>query len=319
MKEPCPYSTIDINPITMRAFVHRTRWANTPTTLVGKFSLARISSGLSSAPCGSMRGLHPTARRKLCAVSKSSSAKWMTSRPNRRKSWPRSISRRLISQPFRQKQRSMILKPPRTKPAPPSCGARSRRNGMWSMPRWPSSIASVFSPQPLQADGHASVKVASRFGTLQLNRQVFAPLEDGAHVLPGNAVLPPHQGMIITRGLQELACLLPQDLSFETVTRLLSWQTQDDQVLSDTTVRALVRTHGQIIRQAEQAEVAALLAHHDLTTLRPQLIPPQQPRRRAAWPVELTAAVDAALIVGATRPPPGVTTADWERVLAVRR
>jgi len=34
-----PYATIDINAITMRAFVHRTRWANTPTTLVGKFSL----------------------------------------------------------------------------------------------------------------------------------------------------------------------------------------------------------------------------------------------------------------------------------------
>jgi hypothetical protein len=29
--------------------------------------------------------------------------------------------------------------------------------------------------------------------------------------------------------------------------------------------------------------------------------------------------VDAALIAGATRPPPGVTAADWERVLTVRR
>ncbi len=176
-----------------------------------------------------------------------------------------------------------------------------------------------FSPQPVQADGHASVKVASRFGTLHLNRQVFAPLREGTHVLPSNALLPPHQGMIITRALQELACLLPQDLSFESVTRLLSWQTLDAQVLSDTTVRNLVRTHGQIIRQAEQAEVAALLAHHDLTTLRPQLIPPQQPRRRAAWPVELTAAVDAALSAGATRRPAGVTAVDWERVLTVRR
>ncbi len=138
-------------------------------------------------------------------------------------------------------------------------------------------------------------------------------------MLPGNAVLPPHQGMIITRGLQELACLLPQDLSFETVTRLLSWQTQDDQVLSDTTVRNLVRTHGQIIRQAEQAEVSVLLERDDLATLTPQLVAPQQPRRRAGWPAELNAAVDAALISGATRPPPRVTTADWERVLAVRR
>jgi hypothetical protein len=186
------------------------------------------------------------------------------------------------------------------------------------MPPWRSSIARVFPPPP-SADGHATVQVASRFGTLDLTRQVFAPVGDTAHVMPGNAVLPPHQGMIITRGLQEQACLLPQDLSFGTVTRLLAWQTQEPQVLSATTVRALVRTHGQIIRQAEQAEVAALLERDDLADLTPQLTPPQPPRRRAAWPAELGAAVDAALIVGATRPPPGVTVADWERVLTVRQ
>jgi hypothetical protein len=184
---------------------------------------------------------------------------------------------------------------------------------------WLNSIASGFPPQPVQADGHALVKVASRFGTLHLARQVFAPLADGVPVLPGNALLPPHQAIIITRGLQELACLLPQDLSFDTLSRLLSWQTQDDQVLSDTTVRNLVRTHGQIIRQTEQAEVSALLERDDLATLTPLLLPPQQPRRRAAWPAEVNAAVDAALIAGSMRRPPHVTTADWERVLAVRR
>lgn len=137
--------------------------------------------------------------------------------------------------------------------------------------------------------------------------------------MPGNAVLPSHHGMIITRGVQELACLLPQDLAFATVIRLLAWQTQETQTLSDTTVRTLVRTHGQIIRQAEHAEVAALLERDDLATLTAQLVPAQQPRRRAGWPAALNAAVDAALIVGATRPPPGVTVADWERVLTVRR
>jgi len=137
--------------------------------------------------------------------------------------------------------------------------------------------------------------------------------------MPGNALLPPHQGLIITRGLQELACLWPQDLAFDTVTRLLGWQTQAGQVLSDTTVRNLVRTHGQIIRQAEQAEVAALLARADLADLSPQLVPVQPPRRRAAWPAELTTVVDAALIAGAKRPPSGITAADWERVLTVRR
>lgn len=53
--------------------------------------------------------------------------------------------------------------------------------------------------------------------------------------MPGNAVLPPHQGMIMTRGLQELACLWPQDLPFATVTRLLGWQTQDAQILATIT------------------------------------------------------------------------------------
>jgi len=184
---------------------------------------------------------------------------------------------------------------------------------------WPSSTASVFPPHPVCADGHATVNVARRFGTLALARQVFAPVAEAPHVMPGNIVLPAHQGMIITRGLQELACLLPQDLSFDTVTRLLGWQTQEAQVLSDTTVRALVRTHGQIIRQAEAAEVTTLLDCADLTALTPQLVPSQQPRRRAAWPADLTAAVDAALIAAAPRPPVGVSAADWERVLHVRR
>ena len=57
-------------------------------------------------------------------------------------------------------------------------------------------------------------------------------------MIPGNAVLPPHKGIIITRGLQEWACLLPQELPFAAVARLLGWQTHDD-VLSDTTIRSL--------------------------------------------------------------------------------
>jgi hypothetical protein len=187
------------------------------------------------------------------------------------------------------------------------------------MPRWPSNIASAFPPLRVAADGQAAVKVVSRFGTLYLERQVFAPLADQPHSMPGNAVLPPHQGEIITRGLQELACLLPQDLSFASVERLLGWPTQEQKVLSETTVRNLVRTHGQIIRQAEQAEVAALLSREDLATLTPQLAPAVQPRRRAAWPASLSAAVDQALGAATPQPPPGVTSADWERVLTVRR
>src|SRR5262245_25994659 len=73
----------------------------------------------------------------------------------------------------------------------------------------------------VHADGHESVTAASRFGTLKLSRQVCQHADSQPHVMPGNAVLPPHNGMIITRGLQEWTCLLPQELSFATVARLL--------------------------------------------------------------------------------------------------
>jgi hypothetical protein len=204
----------------------------------------------------------------------------------------------------------------------PSCAACCKPNGTPSTRNWRQTTASVFPPQALSADGHAALTVASRFGTLTLNRQVFAhtaPHAQFDHVMPGNALLPPHQGMIITRGLQEWACLLPQDLSFAPVARLLGWQTHEAQVLSDTMIRTLVRSHGQLIRQAEQAEVQALLACDDLATLTPHLVPTGQPRRRAGWPADLSTAVDAAMLAGESRPPVGVSGADWERVLHARR
>ena len=112
---------------------------------------------------------------------------------------------------------------------------------------------------------------------------------------------------------------MSQDLSFEQVARLLGWQTHEEWVLCATTIRSLVRTHGQIIRQAEQAEVATLAQRDDLATLRPQLAPLTAPRRRAGWPKELSAAVDVALAAGAERPPQGITQADWEGVLDAGR
>lgn len=136
--------------------------------------------------------------------------------------------------------------------------------------------------------------------------------------MPGNTVLPPHEGMIITRGLQEWACLLPQTLPFASAVRLLGWQAQEAEILSSTMARTLVRTHGQRIRQAEQAEVEALLQRSDLSTLKPRLVPAQQPRRRPGWPAALNAAVEAALEAG-SGPPEGVSAADRERVLAARR
>jgi hypothetical protein len=115
------------------------------------------------------------------------------------------------------------------------------------------------------------------------------------------------------------ACLLPQELSFAAVARLLGLQTSQAQVLADTTIRTIVRTHGQFIRQAEQAGVAALHRRDDLTAAALLVIPHNQPRRRAGWPEELNAAVDTALAAQQVCPPDGVSWADWDRVLAARR
>jgi hypothetical protein len=95
--------------------------------------------------------------------------------------------------------------------------------------------------------------------------------------------------------------------------RLLGWQTHEAQMLSDTTIRTLVRTHGQLIRQAEQAELAALLQQPDLATLDLQLVLHDQPQRRASWPKELNLAVELALAAEQPHPPEGVRWADWER------
>lgn len=131
--------------------------------------------------------------------------------------------------------------------------------------------------------------------------------------------MPPHEGMIITRGLQEWACLLAIALPFENVARLLGWQTQEAQVLSSTNVRYVVRSHGDIIRQAEQAQWKAVLAMPDRSGLKPRLVPHATLRRRAAWPEELGEAVERALAVDDPVPPKGVSQADWERVLTARR
>jgi len=209
-------------------------------------------------------------------------------------------------------------------------------------------------PAAWRCDGTDEVTVASRFGRLTLRRQVLAAEAggNGDHVAPGNVALPPHGGIVITRGLQELACLLPDTLPFVTAERLLGWQTQavpatetapatetvpatervpametvpaTKAVLCASTLRTVVREHGAALAEAEWAEVTRLraaLTRGDGAAegLRPRLLPARTPRRRAGWPAALSAAVDQALAAGATRPPRGVRVADWERVLAARR
>jgi len=206
--------------------------------------------------------------------------------------------------------------------------------------RWRRTGA-VFPPVVWQRDGRAPLEVASRFGRLTLQRQVLATGVGTAHethATPGDAALPPHGGLVITRGLQELACLLPDTLPFVSAERLLGWQTQaasaaapemavapeTKAVLCASTLRTVVREHGAALAEAEWAKVrrlrAALACDDGVAEgLCPRLVPARTPRRRAGWPVALSAAVDQALAAGATRPPRGVRVADWERVLTARR
>ena len=176
-----------------------------------------------------------------------------------------------------------------------------------------------FPTEQVTADGHEPITVASRFGTLELSRQVCYHANIQTHLMPGNSMLPAHNGIIITRGLQEWACLLPQELPFAAVARLLGWQTQEAQILGETTLRSLVRRHGHVVRQAEQAEVVSLLARDAVAPVELHLLPANQRRRRAGLPAELNAAVDTALAAKEACPPQGVSWADWDRVLAARR
>ena len=168
-------------------------------------------------------------------------------------------------------------------------------------------------------DGYDPLKVASRLGVVYLPRQVCYLSGEARHHLPGNQGLPEHAGQVTTRGLQEWACLLPQELPFGTAERLLGWMTHDPETMSETQLRRWVCRHGQFIRQAEQAEVAALQQRADLSGLKAQLGQAGSPRRPAAWAVELNQAVETALAQGQPQPPEGVTAADWERVMQARQ
>lgn len=146
-------------------------------------------------------------------------------------------------------------------------------------------------------DGQATIAVASRVGRLVWRRQVLMPPESGRHVVPGDSLLPAQGGMVSTRGLQEGACLLADTRPFATAARLLGWQMQEEEGLCARTLRTLVREHGEMLARAEEAEVRTLagrVAPGDLEGLRPRLIPACTPRRRAAWPAAVSAAVDQA-------------------------
>ena len=93
----------------------------------------------------------------------------------------------------------------------------------------------------VRRDGHKAIAVAGRLGILRLPRQVLSRRESGTHVMPGDAALPSHHGTNVTRGLHAWACLPAQDLPFASAARLLGRLAHEEQILSPTTLRVLVR------------------------------------------------------------------------------
>src|SRR5205823_12869883 len=130
-------------------------------------------------------------------------------------------------------------------------------------------------PHRVKNDGWEPLKVATRLGIVYLARQVCSQRDTQRHVLPGNALLPAHRGMLISRALQEWVCLRPQDLPFESATRLLSWLTGEGQVLCTSEVRRLVCKHGNRLREAEEALLQEVLEARE-TGVDP-------PRRTLPW------------------------------------
>ena len=89
-------------------------------------------------------------------------------------------------------------------------------------------------------------------------------------------------------------------------------------MISTTQVRRWVQHHGQLIRQAEQVEVQAVLEHESLSDWQAGLAPRQAPRRPAAREQTFNEAMEHALAQPDQSPPAGVSASDWERVRQAR-
>ena len=167
-------------------------------------------------------------------------------------------------------------------------------------------------------DGKKPIKVYGRSGVVRLDRQVLYDKEKQEHSMPGNRFLPSHQGVIVTRRLQEEACLLATDIPFDAVERLLGWKTGAKSISSNT-VRHVVQEHGARIATELLQEAQALLQEGESEGKRLRLTPHGKVRRRPGWPQALNEAVEQALQAEEPVTPKGLSPADWERVLAARR
>jgi hypothetical protein len=81
-------------------------------------------------------------------------------------------------------------------------------------------------------------------------------------------------------------------------------------VIYSSEVQVLVRRHGEAIRAAEAQEVEGLEGRDDLSQFKAKLLDAKAARHHAAWPLELTAAVEQALAQGKEHPPQGVSAQD---------
>jgi hypothetical protein len=172
-------------------------------------------------------------------------------------------------------------------------------------------------PGRVWRDGARTIKVVTRAGPIHLQRQLCVDRSTGEHSLPGNAALPPHEGMIFTRGAQELACLLTTSFPCRTAARLFGWLARDEKAISATQARVLIRQHGEAMRAAE-AELLQKVAEAPAGAPLPPIAlrPVAPPRRPRAWPAELDGAVKAALEAEEQKAPRSIAPAVWDRVVA---
>ena len=165
-------------------------------------------------------------------------------------------------------------------------------------------------------DGKKPLTIATVVGRIQPRRQVCHCQHCGRDFMPLNRLLPAHQHLVITRGLEEWVCWFALAASYEWVHQGLVRMTQDDGVLSPREVQEIILRHGQGIREREKAQAEAILSQDEAPVGEAVLVLNEPPRRGPAWSERIVRAVEEALNTQAwDRPPKGVTEADWERIV----
>lgn len=165
-------------------------------------------------------------------------------------------------------------------------------------------------------DGKKELTVASVVGRIYPRRQVCACSTCSQDFMPVNQLLPEHHNIVITRGLQELTCLFALQPSYGRAHDYVIRMTQDPTVLSEREVQEIILTHGQAIRQLEDAQAESVL-HKDEVEGEPVLVASQAPRRRSDWTEQVGREVETALHTGVLdKAPEGVSDRDWERIVA---